>query len=347
MNFKLITVTIPPFSCAILYIKINDWDVIIIDTKTAERLVDQFERQKLIRLVCELVSRNEKAEEALLAFCRTNTRGDKQVCAAEKELQILWKRVHKIVSRANQYGGCSDRDEQIVFSRLDDISRLATTSKTSWRTRQKIVDEMMKEIEIGNSAFTDDLVATASDLCQQKEEKVYYIAELSKVGSSYYQQVALRMAEEEQDPIEAAEKKNSKTSPKKPGYLQSGQYYVKVAKLTRQSGEEKEALQIALKGLMKVKQGFSDLYDYLFSYYAEKKDEESLQKLYHIALMKKIDLGVISEKIYLYYQEQGNKLKQREMLQNLARYSADKNYWYKKCEQELTAEELSDLGESS
>ncbi|MGX7131028.1 hypothetical protein [Enterococcus songbeiensis] len=302
------------------------------DEQAAKKLVGKFNQEELIQLICTLVAQNEEAEEQLLSFCQKEKPNQNKLLILEQQLNNAWINAYNIIDEFNEYGGGSENDEYDAYLELDRLAELLQETNFSWKLRKKILDEIMEQVHIDNSGFTDNLVDVAVELCQTKEENLYLANCLVQYGNSYYKKAAAQLYKEngEKTKYLIVLQEN----------LEYSSDYVELATFYQQEGKENEAIQLAWKGLDESLYNWTDLYKFLFSYYQEKNDEASLLKLYQFSLMKKRNIDVMTEQMYNYYKKKRETVKQKEMLIKLMFCTNDVKKWYERCQEELTTDEL-------
>lgn len=215
---------------------------------------------------------------------------------------------------------------------LDQLMELLQETNFSWELRKKILDEAIEMIHIDNYGFADNLVDVAVVLCQTKEENLYLADCLVQDENSFYKKKAAQLYKEngEAGKYVSIFKENLKYSSD----------YVELAIFYQQEGKEKEAIQLAWKGLDEALYGVRDLYKFLYSYYQEKNDVVSLLKIYQFSLEKQKDIAAITELMYNYYKKKSETIKRNEMLIKLMLCTNDVKKWYERCQEELTEDEI-------
>lgn len=231
----------------------------------------------------------------------------------------------------NAWGSSADNEKFEVYLELEQLMGLLQEANFSWELRKKIFDEMIEMILIDNYGFADNLVDVAVVLCQTKEENLYLADCLVQDENSFYKKKAAQLYKEngEAGKYVSIFKENLKYSSD----------YVELAIFYQQEGKEKEAIQLAWKGLDEALYGVRDLYKFLYSYYKEKNDVVSLLKIYQFSLEHDKDIAAITELMYNYYKKKSETIKRNEMLIKLMLCTNDVKKWYERCQEELTEDE--------
>lgn len=307
------------------------------DKKTIKQLINQYNNMELQELVCHIVSKNKKAQQALLEYCQEhdeNPKSEKHNLIIEKQLQQHWMEASQIIEQFDMYGGGPASDEDDAYYELEKMEALLEDNKVSWKVRKEILDEMLEFVASDNSGFTDTLVDIALLMCETKEENIYLANFLNQNGNFYYSRLAEKIYLQNGEEQKFLESKKAN--------LQFGSDYLELADYYKKHGEEKKALNIVLEGLEKAEGGLDEIYEYLFRYYKKKQKEDELEKLYKNAEKKQRNQDTITKLMYQYYKEKGDYKKQKGALFKLLDLEDNRKLYelYQKCKQELKCEDF-------
>lgn len=299
------------------------------DKKTVNKLISKMDSKSLINLVGELVRYNSDAEQTLLDFCEKNATEDNKSLVLEKQITKHWSNAYRLISRANDYGGCSDSDDEEVCDNVDVILGIVNENDIAWKLRKEVLDGMLEQFARDNSGFTDFLVDSALELCQDDDETEYLADFLAKNGSSYYKGVAASIFRQLG--------KDGKYLEGRKSNLVYGYDYIDLADYYNKHGRETEAMRMIWEGFDKCEGRLDEIYGYLFNVYYEEGNESAIFNLYKKALKKKQNLDCITELMYDYYKGKNDYDNQKKMLLLMIQ-RCDYRYvlsWYEKCKEEL------------
>lgn len=301
------------------------------DKKTINEIIGKMPKKNLVEMIELMIRYNCDAEQTLLDYCQSHTFQDNKDLIAQRQLIKHWGTAERIIQSANDYGGCSEEDEETACEEIEVILEIVKENILSWESRKLVIDGMLEQISADNSGFTDFLVDSVLELCQSDTEREYFADFLSHSGSNYYKGFAARMYKEigKGDKYLDTLKKN----------LEYGSDYIELSKYYEKQGEKEMALALAWQGLEKSQGRFDELYIYLFAKIS--KDEKEIWKLYEVAKRKKRDLDTMLELMYDYFKKKNNYEEYSKMLLQLVNLCSrnDVKKWYSKCKNELNAED--------
>jgi len=303
------------------------------DNKILIQLVGKMGKKELINLIGYLVQTNSFVEQTLLVYCQKKPTPTNKNLVDEKLLIRRWKNALAIIDEANEYGGCSDQDEEDASYELQEITRLVQENDISWECRRAILDEMLVQISYNNCGFTDILVDTAEVFCRTTDEKEYFADYLAKNGSKFYKKYAAAIYREIGD-VE-------KSLIIMKANLEYDTDFLDLAKYYDEQGDHKKALEITLNGLKLCTGRMDGIYKYLFNRYQESRNEKALCDLYENAIKKQRDIECIAELMYEYCKQKGDYHGQRNMLHKLIE-SCNSNTvkkWYEQCQKDFNQDD--------
>lgn len=299
------------------------------EDKALMEMVKKLEKGELVQLIEFMIKLSDSARQALMDFCKKNSGAEKEQ-DAETQLKQRWRKAQPVIEMFNTCGGGPKSDEDDVRDELEMIKTLLGRHEIPWTVRKEILDEVLEEVASDNSGLTDVLVDVASRMCRTKEEKIYLADFLADYGNSFYKNYASEIYAENsrQDASEAVTEA-----------LVSSSDYIALANKYKKQGEQELALKIIQEGLDKAEGRLFEIYGFLFSYYAQRKDEKALEDLYQKAFQKEQDKDFLTELMYGYYKETGNYAKEKEMLSALISCADSKKLgkWYHICQKEFLA----------
>ncbi len=303
------------------------------DEKKLMELAGKLEKEELLQLVGRMAQASGSARKVMEEYCGKNavTGGGENL---EAQLLQHWGEAQPVIAMFNTCGGGSSSDEDSIREELDAMKTLLGKGEFSWDVRKEILDGVLEEVASDNSGLTDVLVDMALRLCKEKEERIYVADFLSDYGNPFYKNYASELYMENnkgrKEPEEAKENPVNSAD------------YMALANRYKKQGDAELALKTVLEGLEKAQGRLYEIYEYLFSHYAKRKDESGLEDLYKKASARKQDKDFITELLYGYYKEQKNYGKKKEMLLDLISCADCKKLgkWYAVCRQELSGEDF-------
>jgi len=303
------------------------------DEHTLQQLIGKMDKRKLIDLIGQIVAENPSAEQTLLVFCQKESPPVHKNLAEGNLLLKLWENARIVIHEATALGGCSDEEEVDAYDELEEISKLVQKSEISWEFRREVVDEMLEQIGLDNSGFTDPLADAAEEMCRTPEERVYYAERLAECGNRYYKDHAAMMLQDLGHMEKALDVRKAN--------LEYGDDYLKLAGMLDGLGNPDAALEVALAGLDLGDGRLDGLYRYLFDRYESNQDAKAIQNLYEAALKKRSDLEVVSEWMYGYFKRKGDDPGQKRMLHALIKTccNATAKKWYEQCRADFPKDE--------
>ena len=301
------------------------------DLTTAKKLLKNTQKNELIKIIARLSTYDEAANEWLLDYCKEHCEEDNKL-VVQKQMQHYWRVAEKIIDEANDYGGCSEEDEDEAYDALRKIDKLNEENETPWEFRKAIVDGMMGQFFLGNSGFEDTLYDSCSELCKTQEEQLYLADVLSKSRSTYYRRIAATIhlnCGNEEAFLEIRSQN-----------LEYGSDYIALADYYRSHGQQDKAVALVEQALSKADGRMDDVYRWLFDEYCKNGQEDKIQSLYRKALSRKWDADVMVELMLDFYSDDYDR--KREYLLKMPELcdSRDTKKWFDRCRSELSEEDF-------
>ena len=303
-------------------------------------LLKKADKEELISLIERMADADSASEHVLLEYCKGKASPKDKKLLHDRQLEMKWDSIREIVDTANEYGGCSDDDEDDVYDALYEMQELVKKDSTSWDVRKDILDEILEQAGYGNSGFDDILYETAMKFCQEKEEKHYLAEYLTQHGGYYWSDRGADILQE----IGTEEEYLSFRMQ----HLESERDYMDLAEYYDKKEEHTKAVEIMETALVKCDVG-EWTYSYLFREYEMKGDHEAIWNLYRTAEKKdrKYHFGVLTEMMYEYSKQRGEYENQRQMLTDMVSYCSEREVgkWYDLCEKEMKEADFRKLEE--
>lgn len=163
----------------------------------SHRLLNTLEKDELIALIEQMARTSREAQENL-TYHLENHQGQKNRKADEgTQLNTHWRRAYPLITKANRQGGCSATDEEQVIHVVGLMEKILTREKSySWNARKVILDDLLEQVVIDNSPFTELLVDLSVSLCQEKKEHLYRGDFFIQNANDYYKEYGERIYNE-------------------------------------------------------------------------------------------------------------------------------------------------------
>ena len=142
------------------------------DLTTAKKLLKNTQKNELIKIIARLSTYDEAANEWLLDYCKEHCEEDNKL-VVQKQMQHYWRVAEKIIDEANDYGGCSEEDEDEAYDALRKeeqlyLADLLSRSRSSYYKRIAATihlncgnEEAFLEIRSQNLEYGSDYIALA------------------------------------------------------------------------------------------------------------------------------------------------------------------------------------------
>lgn len=298
-----------------------------------QNLIGELSKEQLVEVVVLMSKTGFKAEQALLDYCgkHVKEKDKREGIEAQKignAICEMWDSVSEGVDRANEYGGCSYREEDRIGEIIASIRDYPDLKKASWKDRCYVADGMLEQASYDNSGFTDILVEACMELCISKDEKLYLAERLQDIND-YYRRFAANIYKECGDEDTYFDMIS--------GALTFTSDYLKLANYYDEKGDHKTAVEVVWKGIDKGDGRLDWMYDYLFKKFRRDKTDDRLQELWEKAKKKKREMNYLAELLFPYYKKRGDYGKVKELLVIIAENARDKDIrkWYGVFREEL------------
>lgn len=200
----------------------------------------------------------------------------------------LWDEAEEIIDKLNEYGGGPEEDEMTASDNLSEIVELFRKGNLNTDFKRKFVKGCIDLYAAGNSGMDDDLVHASFDVSENKEDWLFLIEQLKKIGSDYANDLIMRIYKDHLKNDEAYLEMRYND-------LQYGMDYYDLVKYYDENGDKNKAFEIAEEGLKKGKGRIIDLIIYLRDYYKNKKDHYSTLKYYVLSFKESASIELYRE----------------------------------------------------
>ncbi len=263
-------------------------------------------KEDLCKLVDNLISKDSQIRMFILEWLNSRnneTNNDEGAPLSDEEKGIndellweYWENAKDIISEFNQYGGGPEEQEDDAYGWLECITQLIETGNVSSDTKISFLDDAFVEYHKHNSGFEDGLMDLFFEMCETEAEWKHLVSKLEKMPSRYEQNLITNIYKEYLQDEQSYLQKRSNNLKYGSDYWDLTQYY-------HSKGQYNEAVDTAKDGISRGEGRLSDLYEFLFDYYAEQGNEEELEKLADIALTKQSDARLVLDRLFVYYKD--------------------------------------------
>lgn len=286
--------------------------------------------RNLYNLVQNLIKKNPEVHRLILEWVKEEAKTSK---VAEKEVTNLndellmeyWDNAEYIISEFNEYGGGLEEKEEEAYHWLDEISELIKERNISSSAKFDFLDDAFEEYDIENSGFEDALMDIFFEICQTKEEWEYLVKKLGKHPSDWRKKLIMDIQKNYLCDEKAYLEMRLENLHYGMDYWDLVDYYVNKEELQR-------GLDIAEKGILKGEGRLTELFQFLFEHFTEKRDTPNIERIVQIALTRKTEEKNMLDRLFVYYKSQGNYEKTKEALLKAYEFVQHRGYYaeYKK-----------------
>ena len=260
--------------------------------KTIEKIIHDKSEAQLKGLIADLCKKFPDSYEYILMWNKDIGGTD----INEKLALEFWRKAEKIIKSFNDYGGGSDYEEEESYDYIEKICELFPV--LPWKTRQKIMDDMLIQYHCGNSGFDDALTDACFQMCQERDEWLYLAEKLLGYGRDWDKKLVMSIYKTIGDNNAFLELRNKN--------LHYGNDYFELVEHFTEQDDITTALSYAHKGLEIGNGAISYLVSYLFDYYENKKDTDELEKIMQTCENRKSECLFVSGRLYEYYKNNGD-----------------------------------------
>ncbi len=286
-------------------------------------------------LVQNLIRKNPEVHRLVLEWFKEKAKASR---VAEKEIVTLndellmeyWENAKSIISEFNEYGGGPEEEEEEAHHWLNEISELIEEGNISANTKFDFLNDAFVEYDKENSGFEDALMDIFFEICETKEEWEYLVKKLAKRPSDWRKKLIMRI----QKSYLCDEKAYLETRMEN---LHYGMDYWDLVEFYVNKGDLQKGLETAEQGILKGEGRLTELFQFLFEHFAEKRDTANIERIVHTAVTRKSEEKNILDRLFEYYKTQGNYEKAKEALLKAYKFMRYGNYYaeYKKMKEFL------------
>lgn len=302
-----------------------------------DETLQSLDKKELYDLVENLVERNQEVYRLILEWLKGKSKDLKDIDS--KKVGILlndgllmeyWYNAEDIISDFNEYGGGPEEDEMEACDWLDKISELIKKGNISTEAKFEFLDAAFVEYDEGNSGFEDALKDLFFEICETKEEWEYLVKKLEKWPSRWRNEKIMDIQKDHLCDGKAYLKLRMES-------LQYGMDYWDLVDFYQKQGDTQKALETAEQGILKGDGRCTELFEFLFEYFAKKQDTANLERIVGTALSQKTEEKDMLDRLFEYYKSQGDYEKAKEKLLKAYEFVKYGNYYeeYKKMKEFL------------
>ncbi|EOA3904953.1 hypothetical protein ACO11K_004049 [Bacillus cytotoxicus] len=203
-----------------------------------------------------------------------------------------WERAEEIISEFNDYGGGPEHLEYEAYEYLEKMREVWSECSVSTEEKHLLIKEIFAQYAIGNSGFDDVL-------CESESDWRHVITLLQKQPSAWNQTLMMRIYKNQLQDGEAYLALRLQS-------LKFGMDYWDLATYYLSQSQINQAVEIAEAGIENGKGRQTELFAFLFDYYAEQEKLNQLQALIERAFLKQSDIELIRDRAFIYFKQKNN-----------------------------------------
>ena len=280
--------------------------------------------EDLYNLVQNLISKNPEVHRLVLEWFKEKAEASsvaEEVTTLNDELLMeYWEKAENIISEFNEYGGGPEDEEEEAYHWLNEISELIRKGNISSDAKRGFLDDAFVEYDIENSGFEDELMHIFFDICETEEEWRYLVEKLAKRPSDWRKKLIMNIQKDYLRDERAYLEMRMENLYYGMDYWDLVEFYVNKRNLQK-------ARETAEQGILKGEGRLTDLFQFLFEHFAEKRDTANIERIVQIALTRKSEEKDMLDRLFEYYKTQGNYEKAKETLQKAYKIMRYGNYY--------------------
>jgi hypothetical protein len=280
--------------------------------------------EDLYNLVQNLIRKNSEVHRLVLEWFKEKAQASRvaeEVATLNDELLMeYWEKAENIISEFNEYGGGPEDEEEEAYQWLDEISELIRKGNISSDAKIGFLDDAFVEYDIGNSGFEDELMHIFFKICETKEEWEYLVEKLAKRPSDWRKELIMRIQKNYLCDERAYLEMRMENLHYGMDYWDLVAFYVNKRNLQK-------ALETAEQGILKGEGRLTELFQFLFEHFAEKRDTPNIERIVRVALTRKSEEKNMLDRVFEYYKTEENYEKAKEALQKAYKIMRYGNYY--------------------
>ncbi|WP_436864847.1 hypothetical protein [Bacillus fungorum] len=306
-----------------------------------QELCTELKKEQLLDLVMHLSNQYEGIDTAVMEWYASQKRVGKKEAVSNHLLWEYWERAEEIIQRFNEYGGGPEHLAYDVYEYVRGIIDLLSEYPISSEERRLLIKRLYVQYELGNSGLNDIIMDTIYEICQSDSDWKYVIKLLGKSPDEYDQKLIMKIYKEQLQDGEAYLELRLKMLEYGMDYWDLAEYYISMNQLDK-------AVEIAETGLENGKGRLTELFAFVFEYYAEREETDHIQDLVEQAFHIESDVDMISKCAVQYFKKKNEYEKIKSTLVKAFRINSyHKEYYadFNTMKEQLTVEDWEKIQE--
>lgn len=304
-------------------------------------LCKELEKEELIELVKHLADQYMDIDMAVMEWYVLQKGTEKQNPLSDKLLWEYWERAEEIISNFNDYGGGPEDLEYEAYEYLEKITSLLSQYSIPTEEKRILINRLFTQYAIGNSGFDDVLMDTIYELCESDSDWKHVITLLQKEPDDWNQTLIMRIYKDQLQDGEAYLQLRLQSLKYGMDYWDLAAYYISQEQIEK-------AIEVAEAGVENGQGRKTELFAFLFDYYADQNEMNQIQVVVDAAFHKQSDIGLIRDRAFVYFKRKNEYEKLKNMLVRAFRtdYRDKKHYDdFNSMKEHLSAEDWAEVQE--
>lgn len=262
-------------------------------------LCKELEKEELIALVKHLAHQYMDIDMAVMEWYALQKGTEKKEPVSNKLLWEYWDRAEAIISDFNDYGGGPEHLEYDVYEYLEKMTDVLSQYSISTQEKKLLINRVFTQYAIGNSGFDDVLTDKIYEICESDSDWRHVVQLLQKHPSDWNRTLIMRIYKDQLQDGEAYLELRLQSLKYGMDYWDLVTYYLSQSQID-------QAVEVAEAGVENGQGRQTELFAFLFDYYAEQEKLNQLQALIDRAFQKQSDIDLIRDRAFIYFKQKND-----------------------------------------
>lgn len=262
-------------------------------------LCKELEKEELIALVKHLADQYMDIDMAVMEWYALRKGTEKKAPVSNKLLWEYWDRAEAIISDFNDYGGGPEHLEYDVYEYLEKMTDVLSQYSISTEEKKLLINRVFTQYAIGNSGFDDVLMDKIYEICESDSDWRHVVQLLQKHPSDWNRTLIMRIYKDQLQDGEAYLELRLQSLKYGMDYWDLVTYYLSQSQID-------QAVEVAEAGVENGQGRQTELFAFLFDYYAEQEKLNQLQALIDRAFQKQSDIDLIRDRAFIYFKQKND-----------------------------------------
>ncbi|MEH7459323.1 hypothetical protein V7183_19535 [Bacillus sp. JJ1127] len=270
-------------------------------------LCKELEKEELIELVKHLADRYMDIDMAVMEWYALQKGSEKKDPLSNKLLWEYWERAEEIISDFNDYGRGPEYLEYEAYEYLEKITGLVFQYSIPTEEKRLLINKLFTQYAIGNSGFDDVLMDMIYELCESDSDWKHVIMLLQKAPSDWNQTLIMGIYKDQLQDGEAYLQLRLQSLKYGMDYWDLAAYYISQEQIDK-------AIEVAEAGVENGHGRKTELFAFLFDYYAEQDEMNQIQAVVDMAFCEQSDIDLIRDRAFAYFKRKNEYEELKNML---------------------------------